>query len=173
MKSIHLLMTAVGLLITSVTIAQIQSVSIQASGLTCSMCSRAIYKALLKVPAVSDVKEDIEHASYHVQFSDPSKVSPDKLQKAVTGAGFSVAWMEVKANFNNTEVASDSSLKINDLIFNFVDIRKQTLNGERELLIVDKDYLLEKDRKKYPGSYQTKPVAGDRGNTFHVTLIQS
>ena len=74
-------------------IAQIQSVSLQASGLTCSMCSRAIYKSLQKVPNVADVQEDIEHSSYHIRFSDPSRASLENLKKAVQDAGFSVARM--------------------------------------------------------------------------------
>jgi copper chaperone CopZ len=157
----------------SAAIGQIQSVTLQASGLTCSMCSRAIYKSLLKVPSVVKVQEDIEHTSYHIQFSDPEKVSPENLRKAVKDAGFSVAWMEVKANFNNEEVASDSSLKVNDLIFNFVDTKKQKLNGVKKLLIVDKDYLLEADHKKYAGLYESKPVSGEGKKVFHVTLSKS
>jgi copper chaperone CopZ len=152
---------------------QIQSVTLQASGLTCSMCSRAIYKALLKVPAVLNVQEDIEHTSYHIQFRDPAGVSLENLKKAVKDAGFSIARMEVNANFIHVDIANDSSLKINDLIFHFVDIHKQNLNGERKLLVVDKDYLLEKDRKKYAGSYESKAATDGSGRIFHVTLPQS
>jgi copper chaperone CopZ len=159
MKSIHLYMVLLGLFIQSAAIAQIQSVSLQASGLTCSMCSRAIYKSLKKVPEVAKVKEDIQHSSYHIEFSNPNNVSLENLKKAVQDAGFSVAWMQVKLNFENVEIASDSSVKLNDLVFYFVDIRKQKLNGEKKLLILDKDYILESDRKKYSGSYVSKPVA--------------
>ncbi len=152
---------------------QIQSVTLQASGLTCSMCSRAIYKSLVKIPNVSNVREDIEHTSYHIQFKDPSVVSLENLKKAVTDAGFSVAWMEVDASFQNIEVASDSSLKFSDLIFQFVDIQKQNLQGKKKLLVVDRDYLSEKDRKKYAGSYQSGPSAVGSARIFHVTIRQS
>ena len=131
MKSIHLYMMVFGLFIQSAAIAQIQSVSLQASGLTCSMCSRAIYKSLKKVPEVAKVKEDIQHSSYHIEFSNPNSVSLENLKKAVQDAGFSVAWMQVKVNFENVEIASDSSVKLNDFVFYFVDIRKQKLNGEK------------------------------------------
>jgi copper chaperone CopZ len=173
MKSVHLYMMVFGLFFQSAAIAQIQSVSLQASGLTCSMCSRAIYKSLKKVPEVAKVKEDIQHSSYHVEFSNPSSVSLENLKKAVQDAGFSVAWMQVKVNFDNVEIASDSSLKLNDFVFYFVDIRKQKLNGEKKLLILDKDYILENDRKKYAGSYESGPVTDGGGKVFHVTLPQS
>ncbi len=129
MKSVHIYMMVVALFVQSSVIAQIQSVSLQARGLTCSMCSRAIYKSLQKVPNVANVQEDIEHSSYQVQFSNPSLISPEKLKKAVLDAGFSVAWMEVNINFHNTEVASDSSLKLNEVIFYFRG--RQQANTER------------------------------------------
>jgi copper chaperone CopZ len=154
-------------------IAQIQSVSLQAGGLTCSMCSRAIYKSLQKVPDVASVQEDIEHSSYHIQFSDPSKTSLENLQRAVRDAGFSVVRMEIKANFKNAEVASDSTLKLNDMTVKFVGIRQQRLNGVIRLLILDRDYLLEKDRKKYAGSFEYVPASGGDAPVFHVTLPQS
>ena len=173
MKSLHIYTLVFGLLIQSVASSQIQSVSLQASGLTCSVCSRAIYKSLKKLPSVAKVHEDIAHSSYHIQFKDPQKVSLADLKKAVLDAGFSVAWMEVKANFNNVEVANDSALQLDDFTFLFVDIQKQTLNGERKLLILDKDYLLEKDRKKYAGNFESKTAAADGERIFHVTLPQS
>jgi len=162
-----------GLLIQSVASSQIQSVSLQASGLTCSMCSRAIYKSLKKLPSVAKVQEDIAHSSYHIQFKDAQTASLADLKKAVLDAGFSVAWMEVKANFNNVEVANDSSLKLDDFTFFFVDIKKQKLNGERKLLIVDKDYLLEKDRKKYAVTPELKTAAAEGDRIYHVTLPQT
>lgn len=151
---------------------QIQSVTLQASGLTCSMCSRAIYKALQKLPEVAVVQEDIEHTSYYIQFKTASDISPEHLKKAVNDAGFSVAWMEVNAHFNVVSVATDSSLKLDGILFHFVDTKQQTLSGERKLLILDKDYLLDKDRKKYAGTKDLQPAISG-GNSFHVTILQS
>lgn len=173
MKPIHIYMMAFGLFIQSVGLGQIQSVTLQASGLTCSMCSRAIYKSLQKVSSVSKVQEDIEHSSYHIQFSDPEKVSLENLKKAVQDAGFSVARMEVMANFKNTDIASDSSLRMNDFTFYFVDVDRQQLNGDRNLLILDKDFLLDKDRKKYAGDFNSLPQANRGERVFHVTLEKS
>jgi copper chaperone CopZ len=173
MKFIHIYMAAVGLLLQSAALGQIQSVTLQASGLTCSMCSRAIYKSLQKVPSVSKVQEDIQHSSYHIQFADPEKVSLENLKKAVEDAGFSVARMEVKASFNNSVVGSDSSLVMNDFIFYFVEIPKQNLSGDKKLLILDKDFLLDKDRKKYAGDYKSTPSATGNERIFHVTIEKS
>lgn len=173
MKSLHIYFLVFGLFVQSTVMSQIKSVSLQASGLTCSMCSRAIYKSLKKLPSVSNVQEDIAHSSYHIQFKDAEKASLADLKKAVLDAGFSVAWMEVNIRFDNVQVANDSSLRLDDFTFLFVDVQKQTLNGERKLLILDKDYILEKDRKKYMAGMETKTAVADRENVFHVTLPQS
>jgi copper chaperone CopZ len=173
MKSVYIVMMVLGLFIQSTVVAQIQSVSLQASGLTCSMCSRAIYKSLKKIPSVANVQEDIQHSSYHIQFSSPETVSLENLKKAVQNAGFSVASMEVKVNFQNVAIASDSSIKLNDFIFYFIGVNKQKLNGEKKLLILDKDYILEKERKKYAGSFESNPVIVGEAKIFHVTLPQS
>lgn len=170
MKNIFLLIC---IFIAGTSFGQIRSVTIQASGLTCSMCSRAIYKSLQKVPDVTHVQEDIEHSSYQVIFGDPAKISLERLKKAVQDAGFSVAWMKIKVSFDRVEVASDSSLKMNAFVFLFVKTNPQTLNGEKNLLVLDKDYLSEKDRKKYSSSYGTKAVTDPADKTYHVTLIQS
>lgn len=71
------------------------SVSIKAAGLTCSMCSKAIYKSLLKVPAVSKVDPDIKGSGYTVYFKENQPIKLDALKKAVEKAGFSVASMKV------------------------------------------------------------------------------
>jgi copper chaperone CopZ len=68
----------------------IESVSLKAGGLTCSMCSKAIYKSLMKVPSVSKVDPDIENSSYTIFFKKKQPVKLEDLREAVTGAGFSV-----------------------------------------------------------------------------------
>jgi copper chaperone CopZ len=170
MKNIFLVLC---MLFTGVSYAQVQSVSLQASGLTCSMCSRAIYKALQKVPDVADVQEDIEHTRYHIRFKDPAAVSLESLKKAVKSAGFSVASMEVKVHFDQESIASDTIVRLSGLQFQFVHVSHQNLNGVRSLLVVDKDYLLEKERKKYAGSYESALAPDGTGQIFHVTMSKS
>jgi copper chaperone CopZ len=147
--------------------AQIQSVTLQAGGLTCSMCSRAIYKSLQKVPGVIHVDEDIEHSSYHVKFSDPSKVSPEALKTAVKDAGFSIVRLELLVSFDQAAVMNDSTIRMGNLDLQFVKPAQKPSSGNHQLLIIDKDYLLDKDRIAYPGN----PEAGS--NWFHVTLEKS
>lgn len=48
--------------------AQVQKVDLQASGLTCAMCSKAIYKAVAALSFVDTVTVDIEASTYELRF---------------------------------------------------------------------------------------------------------
>ena len=74
----------------STQVAEIKKVTLVASGLTCSMCSKAIFKALSKLDFVEDVKVDIEKSMYILAFKSGKKVEIDQIKSAVTDAGFSV-----------------------------------------------------------------------------------
>jgi copper chaperone CopZ len=79
------------------------SVSLKAAGLTCSLCSKTVYKSLLKVPSVSKVDPDIKNSSYTVYFKKGYPIKLEELNKAVKDAGFSVASMKVNVNKNKTD----------------------------------------------------------------------
>ncbi len=68
----------------------IKKVSLVASGLTCSMCSKAIFKALTKLDFVDEVKVDIEKSKFVLSFKSGKTVVIDQIKSAVADAGFSV-----------------------------------------------------------------------------------
>jgi mercuric ion binding protein len=68
----------------------IKKVSLVASGLTCSMCSKAIFKALTKLDFVDVVKVDIEQSKFVLTFKSGKTVVIDQIKSAVADAGFSV-----------------------------------------------------------------------------------
>ncbi len=68
----------------------IKKVSLVASGLTCSMCSKAIFKALTKLDFVEEVKVDIELSKFVLTFKSGKTVVIDQIKSAVADAGFSV-----------------------------------------------------------------------------------
>jgi len=130
-------------------IAQMKSATLTASGLTCSMCSKAIFKALQKVPFIKTVDADVEKSSYAITFKDGEQVVLDDVKKAVQDAGFSVASMQVTASFENTEVYNDAHLKVGGSTLHFLNVPKQVLTGDKTFKIVDKNYLSVSERKKY------------------------
>ena len=129
--------------------AQISKVSLQASGLTCSMCSKAVKMALEEVSFVEKVQVDIKNQQYNLSFKQDSKVDFDALNKAVQDAGFSVAALKVSANVSNSKLAKDEHLKIGDQNFHFLNASGQTVNGNITFSVVDKGFVSAKEFRKY------------------------
>lgn len=134
--------------------AQIKSADLTASGLTCSMCSKAIYKALSNVPFIGTVTADIEKSSYAITFKPGSKVVLDDVKKAVTDAGFTVAALKVTAAFEKTEVYNDAHIDLGGSTFHFINVPKQTISGDKTFTVVDKNFLPAAGHKKY-GKFTT------------------
>ena len=59
--------------------AQFSKATLQASGLTCSMCSKAVKVALEKVPFVQEVKVDIKRQEYTMIFKENNNADFDAL----------------------------------------------------------------------------------------------
>ncbi|QEC69907.1 heavy-metal-associated domain-containing protein [Panacibacter ginsenosidivorans] len=177
------LVTAFVLLIASlITNAQITKAKLVASGLTCSMCSKAIYEALQKVNTIENVKANIKESSYNIVFKKDVTVSPDDVKKAVEDAGFSVAKLQVTVSFDNVEIKNDGHVKVGGINLHFLNVQPQTLNGEKVLTVLDKNFESAKDFKKYAGYTTMKCFAtgvmesccSDSGKAgeriYHVTI---
>lgn len=129
--------------------AQFSTANLQATGLTCAMCSNAINKALQKVPFVESVKPDIKNSSFGIVFKKDANVEIDVLKDAVEDAGFSVGSLKLTGNFNEVQIAPDQHVKIGNDNFHFLNVKSQTLNGEHAITVVDKNFVTEKQFKKY------------------------
>lgn len=178
------ILVAAMVLLTIPALAQIKSASLTASGLTCSMCSKAIYKALQKVPTIQDIEVDIKSSSYAIRFKDGATVVLDDVKKAVEDAGFSVASMTITANLQNVAVSKDAHVMVGGSNFHFLNAPSQVLNGDTRLTIVDKNYLPAMEFKKYGKQtqhqcYQTGTAAaccaknGVSGRMYHVILSRT
>ena len=128
--------------------AQVTNVSLQASGLTCSMCSKAVMLALQKVPFVDKVQVDIKNQRYNLTFKNSTAVDFDALAKAVEDAGFSVAKFNVVATVPDMQLQKDTHVKIGDQYFHFLNAKNQHVNGKTTFTIVDKSFVSAKDFKK-------------------------
>lgn len=129
--------------------AQFSKASLQASGLTCSMCSKAVKVALEKVPFVEKVQVDIKNQQYNLTFKSSETVDFDVLGKAVEDAGFSVASLKITAAVNNLQVKKDDHVQIGGRTFHFLSANGQALNGEVTFTLVDRSFVSAKDFKKY------------------------
>ncbi|MFT4023718.1 MAG: heavy-metal-associated domain-containing protein [Flavihumibacter sp.] len=163
--------------------AQFNSATLQASGLTCALCTRAINKALEGLPFVASVSPDIKTSSFQIVFKNNSQVDIDAIRKGVEDAGFSVAKLRLKGQFSRLNIKNDEHVDINGHQFHFLQVTNRQLDGEQTLTIVDKNFLQPKEFKKYSAATRMKCVqtgyAGDccqktgiRANTriYHVTI---
>ena len=138
--------------------AEIKQVTLQASGLTCSMCSNAIFKALQKLPFAYKVTSNIKESSYTLTFKDEKAVDFDVIRKTVEGAGFSVAKMQVKANFDNVDISNDSHISLGGRALHFLNVKSQKLSGDQVFQIVDKNFVSDKTYKKYAANTKMECV---------------
>jgi copper chaperone CopZ len=137
------------MLISFASMANFRSANLTASGLTCSMCSKAIFKALEKVSFVESVQADIKNSSYKIAFKKNTAVDPDVLSKAVKDAGFSVAKLQLNIDFTQDKVQNDAHIKVGGRTLHFVNVNAQTLNGEKSVTLIDKNFTTDKEHKRY------------------------
>lgn len=138
----------IGILFASYTQAQVTKVSLQASGLTCSMCSNAINKSLQSLDFVSSVKSNIQNSSFDISIKPGAAFTFDELKKKVEDAGFFVANMQAEVNFNGVKIEKDKHLQFAGMTLHFLNAKGQLLNGTKTLQLLDKGYVSSKIFKK-------------------------
>ncbi len=153
--------------------AQVSKVTLQASGLTCSMCSNSIFKALQTLEFVDKVEPNIQTSSFLISFKPGADIEFDKLKAKVEDAGFFVAQFKVTMSFDKLSVTNDSHVSIGKSVFHFLNVKGQVLTGEKTFKILDKGFVSAKEFKKNSSftkmeCYKTGEEAGTR--IFHVTI---
>lgn len=128
--------------------AQVKKVTLQASGLTCSMCSNSINKALKTIDYVEIVRANIQTSSFSISFKEGANVNFDDLKKKVEDAGFSVANMTASVDFHNASISNDDHIKVGGMVLHFLDVKNQVLTGIKELKVLDKGFVSAKEYKK-------------------------
>lgn len=164
MKSfIVIIFLAIGLHFTSS--AQITKASLQASGLTCAMCSRATMEALKTLPFVDNIDTDLNNTTFLLSFKPGAAVNIDQIKAKVEDAGFSVAKLVLTASFDKVAVEKDAHIQYAGATFHFINAKQQVLSGDQQLTVIDKDFVSAKQFKKYSTQttmpcYQTGMMAG-------------
>jgi len=162
MKNILLL---IAISISIATQAQVTRVYFQASGLTCSMCSNAIYKALKTLDFVDKIDADVKRYTFELSFKSNSSVDFGKIKRKVEDAGFSVSSFFASIDFDNVQFKSDQPVRIGGNTLLFVNLKDQALSGETMVRLVDKGFI---SSKEYKGNSFSKSRT-DEG-VYHVSL---
>jgi copper chaperone CopZ len=155
-----------------------------ASGLTCSMCSNSIYKALVQLPFVAHVSPDVEHSSFLITLNSRVPVDIDALKQKVREAGFSVSSLTLTMDVHDLSIRDDAHVDLGGKTFHFMHVKPQMLNGIATVRVIDKDFLSSREYKQY-AAYTTMPCyktgkmepccnktgeAGASTRIYHVTI---
>jgi copper chaperone CopZ len=149
MKSLSIIL-ALSLCGSSVS-AQVVGARLQASGLTCAMCARSVYKNLESLSFVDSVDTDLEQSAFVLTFKDGSTVDADQIRKRVEDAGFSVAGLELKAKLPSGIRGNDGHLTLSGRTYHILTGSGPGIEGEASLRVVDKSFLSSKEERKYAG----------------------
>jgi copper chaperone CopZ len=151
---------------------QITKATLTATGLTCSMCSKATYKQLTSLPEVEKVEADLNKAAFLLYFKSGSAVNPGDLKKKVEDAGFSVGELVVVFNFNNQAAENNSSFTQDNITYIFMDTKPGVLAGEVTMQILDKGFVVEKKYKKLLKLAKQYPsYAAGTNNLYHIKAL--
>lgn len=162
--------------------SQLRNIELQAAGLTCSLCSNAILKALKPLPFIEEIKTDVANSTFLITTRAGVPVNLDQLSRKVEGAGFSVGKLSVEVNFDKIQVKNDTHTSVSNFVFHFLNIAPQAINGWQKVRVIDKNFLLANEVKKYSklttlACYKTGFTAACCNSTaatpqrvYHVTL---
>ena len=129
--------------------AQNKNVSLQASGLTCSMCSNSINKSLKTLPFVESIKANIQTSTFDINIKPGSVADYDLLKKKVEDAGFFVSKFLVTIPFTDAEIKTNTAVSYQDKRIIFVGAAQNKLSaGDQPVRIVNKGFISAKEAKK-------------------------
>jgi copper chaperone CopZ len=150
-------------LMSQVSMAQISKIEIQATGLTCSMCSNAINKQLKSLSEVENVTTDLNTNTFVVYLKPNSTLTPKTFKENVEKAGF----------FIGTMVVTLDSANLNSNATRFIPLENQAATDSKEIKIriLDKGYVTQKEFKKLEKKYaKNTSYTSLNSEVFHYKL---
>lgn len=140
--------------------AQIVKADIIATGLTCSMCSKSIYKQLTSLPEVAAVDTDLNTNTFTVTMKPNTNVSPKIFKDNVEKAGFFIGSLVVTADSKT--------------LANYINVEKKQISNAKlvQVQILDKGFVTEKEFKKLAKKHKDIASYSDGNeNDFHFKMI--
>lgn len=157
--NLKVLFTVFFILCTMISKAQMSKIELQATGLTCSMCSNAIYKQLETIPGVEKIDTDLNTNTFTVALKQGNTLTPRVFKEKVEKAGFFVGSFIATA---------DISTQNNYIIIN----GKSKSQKATRFKVLDKGYLTDKEYKKALKNYKEIASYSKENETdFHVKVL--
>lgn len=159
----------VALFLFSVTVcAQFSQARLQATGLTCALCSKAIHEALVQLPFVDSVRADIKSSAFDIRFRPDAVASLTTIRQSVEEAGFYIGAINLKLLPAYVDsVRSSRSFSKPTQSYRMLEDWKEGSS----LQVVGRGYMTEKEFKKLAARYAGQ-MAGDQATFFLLPKSQ-
>ena len=167
-----ILLATIILVATQNIFAQIKKAELMATGLTCSMCSNAINKALKAMPEVEKVETNLNTNTFTIILKKANSVTANALKEKVEKAGFFVGSLIITVPFTDAAVADNEVVTNANSTYTFIDTKAQTIAGDKKIKVLDKGFVTVKEYKKLAKSYAKYPsyIENKTGN-YNVKLM--
>jgi copper chaperone CopZ len=160
------------LFITTFANSQIIRAELTATGLTCSMCSKATYNQLISIAEVEKVEPDLNNTTFIIHFKSNTPVTISNLKKKVEDAGFAVGELVVLFKLDKQVAENNTSFLLDNNTYTFMDTKTSTLSGEVKLKILDKGFVVDKEYKKFLKMTKQYPsYVNTNKNTYHIKTL--
>lgn len=142
--------------------SQLQKIEIQATGLTCSMCSLSIFKQLQTIKDIDSIYTDIKSSTYIITLRKNNQVSPNDFKEKIESSGFFIGKFIATANVNDLD--TNQYIIVSNNNKNIIDIKFQ---------IIDKGFVTNKEFKTFSKKYKDiRSYISNNEHDFHIKLIE-
>ncbi|MCU0375485.1 MAG: heavy-metal-associated domain-containing protein [Chitinophagaceae bacterium] len=128
--------------------AQYRNLEIKAAGLTCSLCSNAIQKALKGLPFITSVETELKSNIFRIALKPGMPINFDLISRKVEEAGFSIGELTVEVKFPSAAIANDAHVEANGQLFHFMNVKSGQVAGWQKVKLLDKSFVLQPEAKK-------------------------
>lgn len=139
--------------------AQFSKAKLQATGLTCALCSKAIHETLSTLPFVEKVQADLPTSSFAIQFKKGSFQNLDLLKKEVQDAGFFVGELVVEGKWDKEFSLSAAPFLWGEEWYQVLSTKPVKDDSPFLLAVIDKGFVTEKVFKKFAQQYTDERFA--------------
>jgi copper chaperone CopZ len=130
--------------------AQFKSAVVGVDGLTCSACSFATEKSLLKLDVIDSVYMQLQENTATIFFKPGKKVDMTAVAKKVTDAGFSVRSLTAWVDVGQLTVTPDYCWSYENDLYHFIKLTgDKELKGMVQLKFVGDKFMPTKEFKKW------------------------
>jgi copper chaperone CopZ len=133
--------------------AQFSGGKLQATGLTCALCNKAIHQSLEELAFVEKVEADIKSSSFNLTFRNDHVFNPSQLKAAVEDAGFFVGELQLTGTWNQDEVERGVSFIWGGHSYQFISSKTPSAAKSFNCIVAGKGYLTDKSFKKLKNEY--------------------